>query len=171
MPDYYFELRRQQIAALEAALDVLPGLALELERLSGRRYGAVDGYRLDDAEQVLVALGSSAGTIKDVVDELREEGERVGLLKIVSFRPFPEAIVAELLRNVQSVVVLDRAASPGGAAPLRAEVATALSGNGARVDGHVYGLGGRDLHPEDVRDVFAGRAGAYVGLRGEPCPA
>jgi pyruvate ferredoxin oxidoreductase alpha subunit len=171
MPDYYFELRRQQIAALEAALDVLPGLALELERLSGRRYGAVEGYRLDDAEQVLVALGSSAGTIKDVVDDLREEGDRVGLLKIVSFRPFPEAIVAELLGNVESVVVLDRAASPGGAAPLRAEVATALSGNGALVDGHVYGLGGRDLHPEDVRDVFAGRAGAYVGLRGEPCPA
>ncbi len=171
MPDYYFELRRQQIAALEAALDVLPELALELEGLSGRRYGPVEGYRLDGAERVLVALGSSAGTIKEVVDELRGQGERVGLLKLVSFRPFPEDVVRALLQDVESVVVLDRAASPGGAAPLLAEVATALSGAGACVGGHVYGLGGRDLHPQDVRDIFAGRAGAYVGLRGEPCPA
>ena len=169
MPDYYFELRRQQIAALEAVLDALPALALDFEQLSGRRYGTVESYRLDGAKRVLVALGSSAGTIKDVVDELREAGDPVGLLKIVSFRPFPQALVAELLHDVESVIVLDRAASPGGAAPLRAEVAATLAGN--RVDGHVYGLGGRDLHPEDVRDIFDGRAGAYVGLRGEPCLA
>ena len=171
MPDYYFELRRQQIAALEAALDVLPELALEYEHVSGRAYGVLEPYRLEDADRVLVALGSAAGTIKDVVDELRDEGEQVGLVKIVSFRPFPAAALVELLREVPSVIVLDRAASPGGAAPLRAEVAVALSGQGTYVDGHVYGLGGRDLHPEDVRDVFARRVGAYVGLRGEPCPA
>ncbi len=171
MPDYYFELRRQQIAALEAALDVLPELALEYEHVSGRAYGVLEPYRLEDADRVLVALGSAAGTIKDVVDELRDEGEQVGLVKIVSFRPFPAEALVELLREVPSVIVLDRAASPGGAAPLRAEVASALSGQGTYVDGHVYGLGGRDLHPEDVRDVFARRVGAYVGLRGEPCPA
>jgi pyruvate ferredoxin oxidoreductase alpha subunit len=171
MPDYYFELRRQQIAALEAVLDALPEVALELEPLSGRTYGLLESYRLEEADRVIVALGSSAGTIKDVVDDLRAEGEHVGLLKIVSFRPFPADTVAELLRDVESVIVLDRAASPGGAAPLRADVAAALSGRATRVDGHVYGLGGRDLHPEDVRDVFAGLAGPYVGLRGEPCPA
>jgi len=170
MPDYYFELRRQQIAALEAVLDALPELALGYEQLSGRGYGLLEPYRLDDAERVLVALGSATGTIKDAVDELRDAGEPVGLVKIVSFRPFPAAALAELLRDVPSVIVLDRAASPGGAAPLRAEVASALSGEGTRVEGHVYGLGGRDLHPEDVRDVFAGRVGDYVGLRGEPCP-
>jgi pyruvate ferredoxin oxidoreductase alpha subunit len=171
MPDYYFELRRQQIAALEAVLDALPEVALELEQLSGRTYGLLESYRLEEADRVIVALGSSAGTIKDVVDDLRAEGEHVGLLKIVSFRPFPADTVAELLRDVESVIVLDRAASPGGAAPLRADVAAALSGSATRVDGHVYGLGGRDLHPEDVRDVFAGLAGPYVGLRGDPCPA
>jgi pyruvate ferredoxin oxidoreductase alpha subunit len=171
MPDYYFELRRQQIAALEAALDALPELAREYEQLSGRGYGLLEPYRLDGAERVLVALGSAAGTIKDVVDELRSEGDPVGLVKIVSFRPFPAATLVELLEEVPSVIVLDRAASPGGAAPLRAEVASVLSGERTYVDGHVYGLGGRDLHPEDVRDVFAGRAGDYVGLRGEPCPA
>jgi pyruvate ferredoxin oxidoreductase alpha subunit len=171
MPDYYFELRRQQIAAIEAALDALPELALEYEQLSGRAYAPLEPYRLDDAERVLVALGSAAGTIKDVVDELREEGENVGLLKVVSFRPFPAEAVVQLLQAVPAVIVLDRAASPGGAAPLRAEVASALSAATAQVGGHVYGLGGRDLHPEDVRDVFAGRASDYVGLRSEPCLA
>jgi pyruvate/2-oxoacid:ferredoxin oxidoreductase alpha subunit len=68
-------------------------------------------------------------------------------------------------------MVLDRAASPGGAAPLFAEVTAAVSGRAVDVFGHVYGLGGRDLHPEDVHDVFCGRAPAYIGLRGEPCLA
>ncbi len=117
MPDYYFELRRQQIAALEAALDALPELALEYEQLSGRAYGVLEPYRLEDADRVLVALGSAAGTIKDVVDELRDEGEQVGLVKIVSFRPFPAAALVELLREVPSVIVLDRAASPRWRSP------------------------------------------------------
>jgi pyruvate ferredoxin oxidoreductase alpha subunit len=171
MPDYYFELRRQQIGALETALVAFEQLGSEFEALSARRCRPVESYRLDDAERVIVALGSSAGTIKDVVDELRDEGDRVGLLKIVSFRPFPAQAIAALLRNTSAVIVLDRAASPGGAAPLLADVSTALNGQGVDVTGHVYGLGGRDLHPEDVREVFAGLASDYVGLRGEPCPA
>jgi pyruvate ferredoxin oxidoreductase alpha subunit len=171
MPDYYFELRRQQISALERALEVLPEIALDFEPLSGRTYGALEGYCLDGAERVVVALGSSAGTVKDVVDELRDDGDPVGLLRVVSFRPFPAAQVDALLRDVRAVIVLDRAASPGGAAPLLAEVAAAVRGRGVDVFGHVYGLGGRDLHPEDVHDVFSGRAPAYVGLRGESCPA
>ena len=170
MPDYYFELRRQQARALEAMLDVFTVLGPEYEELSGRDAGLLEAYELDDAERAIVALGSSAGTIKDVVDELRAEGERVGLLKVVSFRPFPAERVAALLREVGSVIVLDRADSPGGAAPLHAEVAAALYGSGIELRGHVYGLGGRDLHPEDVHRVFAGEAERYVGLRGEPCP-
>ncbi|HEU5065331.1 MAG TPA: hypothetical protein VFT86_05520 [Gaiellaceae bacterium] len=170
MPDYYFELRRQQARALETALDVFTGVATEYEELSRRNCGLLEAYRLDDAERAVVALGSSAGTIKDVVDDLRDEGERVGALKVVSFRPFPAERVAALLRGVGSVIVLDRADSPGGAAPLHAEVAAALYGSGIELRGHVYGLGGRDLHPEDVRRVFAGDVERYVGLRGEPCP-
>jgi pyruvate ferredoxin oxidoreductase alpha subunit len=171
MPDYYFELRRQQIAALEAALEELEQIGSEFETLSARQYAALEPYRLEGAERVIVALGSSAGTVKDVVDALRDEGDAVGLLKIVSFRPFPVQAAATLLEDANAVIVLDRAASPGGAAPLLAEVTTALSGHGPDVTGHVYGLGGRDLHPEDVRQVFAGRAPDYVGLRGESCPA
>jgi len=170
MPDYYFELRRQQISALEAALDGFDELGHEFEALCRRRYRAAEPYRLDGAERVIVALGSTAGTIKDVVDELRDEGQRVGLLRIVSFRPFPAQQLASLLPDAATAIVLDRAASPGGAAPLFAEVAAALVGARVTVTGHVYGLGGRDLHPEDVREVFAGRGPQYVGLRGEPCP-
>jgi pyruvate ferredoxin oxidoreductase alpha subunit len=171
MPDYYFELRRQQTQALEAGLPAFAELAAEYEQLSGRSYGPLEAYELDDAERAIVALGSSAGTIKDVVDGLRAEGEPVGLLKVVSFRPFPAEEVAALLEDVGSVIVLDRADSPGGAAPLHAELAAALYGSGIELTGHVYGLGGRDLHPEDVCRIFAGDADRYVGLRGEPCPA
>ena len=170
MPDYYFELRRQQARAIEAGLSVFGELAAEYEELSGRSCGSLEAYELEDAERAIVALGSSAGTIKDVVDDLRAEGEQVGLLKVVSYRPFPAEEVAALLAEVGSVIVLDRADSPGGAAPLHAELAAALYGTGIELRGHVYGLGGRDLHPEDVRRIFAGDAEHYVGLRGEPCP-
>ena len=171
MPDYYFELRRQQACALEAELDVFTEVATAYEQLSRRDCRPLEAYRIDGAERAIVALGSSAGTIKDVVDELRLEGEPVGLLKIVSFRPFPAERVAALLADVPSVIVLDRADSPGGAAPLHAEIAAALYGSDVELRGHVYGLGGRDLHPEDVRGIFAGTVDRYVGLRGETCPA
>jgi pyruvate ferredoxin oxidoreductase alpha subunit len=171
MPDYYYELRTQQAMALEAALAVLPELASEFERLSGRHYGALEAYRLEGADHAVVALGSSAGTAKDVVDDLREEGQAVGLLKIASFRPFPAAAVREALAGVARISVLDRADSPGGAPPLHAEMAAALFGSDVRLDGHVYGLGGRDLHPEDIRAVLAGPAPDRIGVRGETCRA
>ena len=162
MPDYYFELRYQQTAAMQAALEVFEALAEEFEQLSGRRYGALEPYQLDGAEAVLVCLGSTAGTAKDA---------GVPLLEVRSFRPFPAAALRDALSGRSDVVVLDRADSPGGAPPLFSEVAAALSGTRARIRSHVYGLGGRELHPEDVRSILAGREGRYVGLRGAPCPA
>ena len=169
MPDYYFELRHAQARALETVTEVFGEVAAELERLSGRTYGLVERYRLDDAERAIVALGSTAGTVKDVVDELRAEGEPVGLLRILSFRPFPADDIAAALAPLDEAIVLDRAASPGGVAPLHAEVAAALYGSGVPLRGHVYGLGGRDLHPADVRSIFDGSAPPFVGLRGAAC--
>jgi pyruvate ferredoxin oxidoreductase alpha subunit len=166
MPDYYYELRRQQTAAMKAALPVLDEVGDEFERLSGRRYGAVERYRLDGARSAIVAMGSTAGTIKDVVDEL----PGYGLLRIGAFRPFPAERVAAALAGVERVVVLDRADSPGGAPPLYAEVTAALYDSGVELESHVYGLGGRELHPSDIREVLAGHAPDYVGLRSEPCP-
>jgi pyruvate ferredoxin oxidoreductase alpha subunit len=162
MPDYYFELRHQQVAAMRAALDVFDDLADQFERISGRRYGAVEAFGLDDAENVLVCLGSTSGTAKDA---------GVPVLQIRSFRPFPSAAVRSALAGRDEVFVLDRADSPGGAPPLFAEVAAALAGTGTAIRSHVYGLGGRELHPEDLRAIAAGDEKRYVGLRGGPCPA
>ena len=145
-------------------------MAAEFEELSGRSYGLLDAYRLDDADRAIVALGSSAGTVKDVVDDLRDEGERVGLLKVVSFRPFPAEAVAALLADVGTVIVLDRADSPGGAAPLRAEVAAALYGGGASFAATSTASAGATCIQRTSGRSSPGEAQRYVGLRGEPCP-
>jgi pyruvate ferredoxin oxidoreductase alpha subunit len=171
MPDYYFELRHQQLAAMHAALAAFDTIAWEFSMLSGRRYRMLETYRIDEADHVIICLGSTGGTVKDVVDELRAEGVRAGLVEIRAFRPFPREEVHEVLRVVPTVSVLDRADSPGGAPPLYAEVAAARAGAACDVRSFVYGLGGRDLHPEDIRTVFEDEsAPAYLGLRGAPCP-
>jgi pyruvate ferredoxin oxidoreductase alpha subunit len=161
MPDSYFELRVALAEAQAAAASVLDEVLAEFAALSGRSYEAVESYRLEDAAHAIVVMGSSAGTVKDVVDQLREEGKAVGVLQIRCFRPFPTERTAEALRAVADVAVLDRADSPGGRPPLYAEIA----GLAPSVRSHVYGLGGRDLHPEHVRAVFAGDVSHYVGLR------
>ena len=167
MPDYYYELRRQQAEALTAALDVFEALTDDYVEISGRRYGVLEAYMLDDADRAIVAMGSTAGTVKDTVDGLRAEGERVGLLKLTSFRPLPVQELTVALRDVRHITVLDRSDSPGGVAPLAAELAATLYGSGIELEHHVYGLGGRDFHPEDARALFAGGGPAYVGVRGD----
>jgi pyruvate ferredoxin oxidoreductase alpha subunit len=170
LPDYYYELRHHLDVAMAAALEVLPDLSQELSALTGRSYPAFEEYELTGAERVLVAMGSTAGTAKDVVDELRDEGEAVGLVRVLSFRPFPAAALRTALATPREVIVLDRAAAPGTAAPLFSDVAAALYGSGAALRGHVYGLGGRDLGPDGLREIFANEAPAYVGLRNQSCP-
>jgi pyruvate ferredoxin oxidoreductase alpha subunit len=171
MPDYYFELRHQQTAAMQAALAVFEAIAAEFYTLSRRRYHSIEPYALEGADHAIVCIGSTGGTVKDVVDELRGEGEAVGLLELRSFRPLPRHDLRTALVAVPTVSVLDRADSPGGAPPLFADVAAALYGTDVELRSYVYGLGGRDIHPEDIRALYAERGPAYVGLRGAPCPA
>jgi pyruvate ferredoxin oxidoreductase alpha subunit len=171
MPDYYFELRRGQTAAIDGSLETFAELCFEYAELTGRSYGPFEAYRLDDADHALVCLGSSAGTAKDVVDELRAWGEAIGLLKICSFRPFPAEAIDAVLEHVPTISVLDRADSPGGAPPLFAEVTVALAGEPHRVNSYVYGLGGRDLHPADIRAILDRTAPHYVGVRSTTCHA
>jgi pyruvate ferredoxin oxidoreductase alpha subunit len=172
MPDYYFELKRQQVDAIDALARVWCDVAGGFAAVSGRSYGLHEAYRLDDADRAIVLLGSTAGTVKDVVDELRCSGERVGLLKITGFRPFPDRSIAAALSDVRSVAVLDRALSPGGPAPLFAMMAAALYGTPVALRSYVYGLGGRDLSLDHIRQVFTdlevakGRSAVrYLGLR------
>jgi pyruvate ferredoxin oxidoreductase alpha subunit len=172
MPDYYFELKSQLTSAMAAAREVFEDLATELREVTGRSCVQIDEYRVEDAERVVVALGSTAGTIKDVVDELRSEGESVGLLRICAFRPFPHRAVRAALADTRSVVVLDRALSPGANPPLFTELAATLHGTPVELRGCVYGLGGRDLGPDAVREILCGIPGwtddgeiTYMGLR------
>jgi pyruvate ferredoxin oxidoreductase alpha subunit len=176
MPDYYYEVRYQQVAAMSAALDVFAHVATEFAQLSGRSYDVIEAYELDDADRAIVCLGSTAGTIKDAVDELRLAGERVGLLEVRSFRPLPVDRLRAELRFVPNVAVLDRADSPGGRPPLFAEIGSALEETDVRLRSFVYGLGGRELHPEGIAEIFgkllsSRRAPVYVGLRGAAWPA
>ena len=173
MPDYYFELRHQQARGDRGGARGLRASSRPSSTLlTGRSYGAVEAYRLEDAERALVCLGSTAGTVKDVVDELRDEGEAVGLLQIRSFRPFPAAAGrATRSRTSSVVIVLDRADSPGGAPPLHAEVAAALYGAAPRSQATSTGSAAATSTPRTSARSSPATPRRYVGLRGEPCPA
>jgi len=157
MYDYYFEHKRQQIAAMENAKKVIEEVGKEYEKISGRSYGLIDKYKLDDAELAVVVLNSAAGSAKGVVDELRAKGMKVGVLKPRAFRPFPYEAIQDALKGVKAVAVMDRAetfSTLGG--PMFADVRTTLYDlkNDIKVVNYVYGLGGRDLRLEDVEEVF-----------------
>jgi pyruvate ferredoxin oxidoreductase alpha subunit len=154
--DYYFEHKVPQVKAMEKAPAVIERVADEFAGLSGRRYGLVEGYHTDDAERVVVAMGSTCGTAKAVVDELRAKGEKVGLLKIRVFRPFPVGKVREALSGAAAVGVLDRAVSFGSqGGPLMIETRSALYGTAdVPVKGYIYGLGGRDMTAEHIGKAF-----------------
>ncbi|MBI5695060.1 MAG: pyruvate ferredoxin oxidoreductase [Nitrospirae bacterium] len=157
LQDYYIESKRQQHEAMKKAKKVVIDVGKEYGKLSGRTYGLFEEYKLKDADIALVVLNSAAGTAKVVVDELRKQGIKAGLLKPRLFRPFPYLEVANALKNCTAVCVMDRADSFGGAGgPLFTEVRSALYDLPARplMINKIYGLGGRDLGLEDVRKVY-----------------
>jgi pyruvate ferredoxin oxidoreductase alpha subunit len=155
--DYYFEHKRQQAEAMHFAKDVILDIGKKYGRLTGREYGFFVPYKLDDAEIVIVAAGSSCGTIRVAVDQLRKKGVKAGLLKIRCFRPFPAKEIADALSPVKAVAVLDRADSLGAVGgPLFPEIRSALYDYETRpkVFDYVYGLGGRELDLALVIQAF-----------------
>jgi pyruvate ferredoxin oxidoreductase alpha subunit len=157
LADYFFEHKRQQAAAMEKALEVVPQVGEEFGNLTGRYYGLTEGYHLDDADFVAVALGSTTGTARIVVDELRAQGIKAGLLKLRCFRPFPASAVAQALGNKRAVAVLDRSLSFGAQGnPLFLEVVAALYTHGftPKVVNYAYGMGGRDTVPALIHQVY-----------------
>jgi len=154
--DYYFEHKRQQIEAMKNVKKVFPEIAQEFFKISERKYSFVEPYKLDDAEHVMVALGSTNGTVKYTVDKMREKGRKVGLLKIWMFRPFPKDEIQRYLTGRKSVVVLDRSASFGAEAPLYEAVKSSLYESASRplLSSFVYGLGGRDITTENIEEAF-----------------
>jgi pyruvate ferredoxin oxidoreductase alpha subunit len=168
LPDYYSEFKRQQVEAMNDAPSVITAVADEFKQISGREYSAVSAFKVEDAEAAVICLGSIAGTARTVATRLRQQGKRVGVIKIWQYRPFPTSEVAELLSNVKSVGVIDRAVSfgaPYGA--LCSDIASTkeLTEIQTKMFNVICGLGGRDVKPTDVEGVFET---ALSQARGEP---
>ncbi len=177
--DYYMEAKRNQAEGMKHVSRVVLEVAKEFAALSGREYGLFEEYGMEDAELAVVMIGSAAGTTKDAIDRLRAKGEKVGLVKIRMYRPFPAEEIAEALSGVKAVAVMDRAegyTNHGG--PLGADVMSALyrARSQALAVNYIYGLGGRDVRVEDMEHIFAalrqiaedGDAGEtyrYLGIR------
>lgn len=157
--DYYYEHKRQQVKAMENALEVVLQVAGEFNQKFNRNYGLFESYELEDAEVAIVVASSTAGTAKIVVDQLRHHGVKAGLLKPRVFRPFPGEELADALGAVKALAVLDRSVSFGAtdnAGPLFLELVAALTVHGVRVPlaNYVYGLGGRDILPHELEAVY-----------------
>ena len=177
--DYYMEAKRNQAEGMKHAVSVVKEVAKEFATISGREYGLFEEYCMEDAEKAVVIIGSAAGTTKDAVDALRAKGEKVGLIKIRLYRPFPAEELAEALKNVKAVAIMDRAegySNHGG--PLGADVMAALYRAKAQAlaVNYVYGLGGRDVRVEDMEGIYAtlqqmiddgdvGETYRYLGVR------
>lgn len=153
---YFMEHKKNQADAMERAKSVILEVADEFAKISGRKYGFFEEYMLDDAEVAIVTLNSSAGTTRHMVDELRAKGIPVGLLKLRVFRPFPAEELANALKHLKAVAVLDRALSFGSVGPLFSEIKTALFDLETRpkVINFIYGLGGRDYTLHEARQAF-----------------
>ena len=155
---WYFEHKVAQNRALDRALKVILEVADEYAELSGRRYGLLDPYRLEDAEIAIVVVGSTAGTTRIIVDKLRAQGVKAGMMRVRAFRPFPHEAYAKALQHVKVVGVMDRADSFGAqGGPVFLEVRAALYDCDPRpqILPFIYGLGGRDIFPDNIEQAFA----------------
>ena len=176
LTETYFECKRQVVEAMDSARRVIVEVGREYGELTGREYGLFESYRLDDAQVVIVALGSTCGTAKVAADRVRERGIRAGVLRPRSFRPFPGEEIAEIVNRIGTVAVMDRSISYGlQGGPLFNEIRS-FAGGGNHLINYVYGLGGRDINASDLESIFVGledirQSGdtgevyRYIGLR------
>lgn len=156
-PAIFTEIKRSQDLGMRAASGVLDERFQQFEELFGRKYGRIMCENVEDADTVVVCMGSMSGTVKHVVNQLRAEGKKVGLLRVVSFRPFPAKEVAAALKNVKTIAVIDRVSGMGSFGPLYEEVLASMNLGGIHANAYsfVAGLGGRDIWEQTVEDVFA----------------
>ncbi len=157
LQSYLFEHKAQQAEAMRNAKQVILDVAKDFEKMTGRKYGLFEEYKLDDAEIAIVCMNSTAGTTKFVVDKLREQGVKAGLLKLRVFRPFPVEEISKALSHLKAIAVLDKADSlnsAGGA--LFEDVTSAMYVNNVHVPAinYVYGIGGRDTKADDIEKVY-----------------
>jgi len=157
LQDYYMEIRRAQAEGMIEAKKKMKGFLEDYNKRMNRNYDIIEKYNLDDAEHVIIAMGSTAGTAKFVSDKMRKEGKKVGVLKPRFMRPFFGEEIVKAVENMKTVAVLDRAdtlSTMGG--PLFMETSSAFYGNKKQpaMMNYIYGLGGRDINYEDLTNIF-----------------
>jgi len=168
LQDYYFEHKYQLSQAMRDARGIILDVARDFEKTFGRKYGLYEKYMLDDAEIAIVVIGSTAGTAKVVVNEMRKKGVKAGLLKIRVYRPFPVEQIAKDLAHVKAVAVMDRSDSCSGAfSPVYSDVAASLYSSGVigpKIINCIYGIGGREINTEHIAGIYEklGRIAAGV---------
>ena len=157
LQDSYFEFKLDQEEAMQKAKVEYKKICVEYEKISGRRHGLFESYKLNDAASAIVIMGATSETAKVVVDKLREKGEKVGLLKINLYRPFPYKEVGGELAHIKKIAVLDRAISFGAYPPLYQDITASMHHAGSHkheIVSYIYGLGGRDTLQKDIEKVF-----------------
>jgi len=181
LQDFYFEHKMHQVEALNEALEYIVDIEKEWANISGRKYDYVEPYMMDDAEVALIGMGSMVGTIRYVVDELRSEGVKAGMVKLRLFRPFPVEAIKKAIGKVPVMGVMEKCISFGApASPLMEEIMTAYYHDKAKpmMANYVVGLGGKDVSPDMIREAYASllkikktgkveKSMSYIGVRGE----
>lgn len=169
-PSTYTEFRYQLHEAHTRALDKIEKVAREFGETFGRYYGGlIDSYKADDAEIVIVTLGSVIGTIKDAIDQMREEGIKVGLVKVRCYRPFPVAALRNALKDASVIAVIEKDISIGNEAALLTDLKAAFYNSSIRtpIIGFTAGLGGRDITIKDIRRMVEKASAARKGIESE----
>ena len=170
-PAIFTEIKRSQDLGMRAAASVLDERFDEFYRLFSRKYGRIMCYGLEDADVAVVCMGSMSGTVKHVIDQYRTNGQKVGLLRVVSFRPFPAAEIAQALKGVKSVAVIDRVSAMGSFGPLYEEILASMKLGDIQVPAYsfVAGLGGRDIWEQTIEALL--ERTKKMAAAGEPCSA
>ena len=155
-PEYYQELKYDQTVALEQSVEVIDEVFDEFEERFGREYNRLNNYKCDDADIVLMTMGSMTGTARAAVDELREEGEKVGLAKLTVYRPFPSDLLKEIAGDADGLAVVDRNISPGFGGAVFAEAAgTFINEDKSPImKNFIVGLGGREIFKENFKEMY-----------------
>ncbi len=159
LPEHFFKIKVEQARAMDVAKKVYQEVSTELTKITGREYPEVETFQIEkDTEAVIVVMSSAAGTAKAVAKRLIKKGQKVGVIKIRLFRPFPYEELGEILKNIKKIAVLDRSFSFGSFPPLYSEVVSTLHLTGKRfeqkIQSYVFGLGGRDLREKDIKKVY-----------------
>ena len=162
----YMEFKIDQEEAMNKVFEEYGKITEDYEKISGRKYNLFEKYKTKDAEKIMVLAGSTAGTVKDVVDNLRAKGEKAGLLNIELFRPFPYKEIAGALKSAKEIIVMDRAISSGSKPALYTEIINSMHDvlrSKFHVTSYGYGLGGRDIFKEQIEKIFEGKVkGNYL---------